>query len=388
MFSGIYLHQSLTLFSQVLLDRRITHFTSTSQLSILGTFAVFASTLNPLRRFVQDTISVSPRGRCRTLEAFSAAIERQLHSFDLWCAEKEANISLAQQGRYSSDHVVTLLSFGQEVSFNMGGTFIDLLDVIRTIGVKRDRTNPSTMSALILNVLLEVIRTRLSASDARTANALMDVLRQSVEPLWSNLEKWLRDGIPVRAGFEDEHPAAVPTWDVKEFFIRINPLVDIGSPDFWEGSYTLPPRHSGSIPGILSGERPTDEGCLPIFLINVAEDILAAGKAVGLLRAINMVHLVGDDWLGGWTNFKTLTKSLLLDSLDSGLEDLISDALLHPCRLVQSLLRQVLVEECQLWKHLQGLENVYLMTRGDAMSQFSEKLFARVRVSSLTLLTF
>jgi gamma-tubulin complex component 5 len=382
------LNQPLMLSGQIISDRRIIHLTRVSQISILGSFAVIASTLNSLRHLVHNATPAPPKGRCRTFEAFLAAIGRQLHDFDMWCARKEQHIGLAQQGNHGSDHVVSLLSLQQEASIKMAGTFVALLDVARNVETKRDHTTPSALSALILNTLLEAIRTRLTAGDTSTAKTLTVVWQESAEPLWSNLEKWLRDGIPIRAGFEyDRYTAAVPTWDVEEFFIRINPLIDIGSPDFWDGSYTLPPRHSKLISGSLGRESPADAGCVPAFLIHVVKDILAAGKAVGLLRAIDMTHLVGDDWLGGWIRFKHLTKTLPLEGLDWDLENLISDTLLPPCRLAQSLLRQVLVEECELWKHLQGLENVCLMSRGDAMSQFSEKLFARVRVKSLNLLT-
>ena len=376
---GLSCH-SLRVSGQILYGRRIMHFTRGSQASILGSFMAFASTLNPLRHLVQGIVpSISPSGGpCRTFEAFLAVVERQLHAFDLWCARHEKHIGLAQQGKYSSSHVVSLLSLKQKVTDNVAGIFVILLDTVRTIEVRRDRTNPSTMSALILNTLLEAMR---AANDTRTVKVLTDIWRESTEPLWTNLGKWLKDGIPIRLGFIDDHHKVAPTWDEKEFFIRINHLMDIGDPDFWDGGYTLPPRHTSTVLGMMDGHS-EDEGCLPTFLAHVADHILAAGKAVGLLRAINMIHLVGDDWLSSWLKFEDLTKTLPLEGLNGGLEDLISDTLLPPCRLVQSSLRQVLIEKCELWKHLRGLENVCLMTRGDAMSQFGEKLFTRVGIVS------
>jgi gamma-tubulin complex component 5 len=336
--------------------------------------------LNHLRHLGQHITPSLPLldKQCRTFEAFSTAVERQLHAFDLWCSIVENHISLAQQGKYSSDHVISLLSLEQKVSDKMAGTFVILLDVVRIIEGGNSRTTPSAMSCLILNTLLGAIRARLAANDTTTVKDLSDVWRESAEPLWSNLEKWLRDGIPIRAGFVDDHHKAAPTWDEKEFFIRINPLMELGDPDFWDGGYTLPPRHI--ITGTSSDIYPIDDGNIPVFLVHVARAILAAGKAVGLLRAIDMIHLVGDDWLRVWIRFKDLTKSLPLQGLDKGLQDLISDTLLPPCRLVQSSLRHLLVEVCDLWKHLRGLENVCLMTRGDAMSHFGEKLFARVGI--------
>lgn len=378
MFQG-FPERSLILSGQILHGRRIVHLTSASQKSILRSFAAFASTLNHLRHLVRHTASSLPlETRCRTSEAFSAAVGRQLHAFDLWCARIEEHINLAQQGKYGSGHIVSLFSLEQRVSHRLGGSFVIFLDVIRIIESRNDRITPSAMSSLILNTLLEAIRARLTANDTTTVKALADVLRASAEPLWSNLGKWLRDGIPIRAGFADDHHKAIPTWDEKEFFIRINPLMDIGDPEFWDGGYTLPPRHT--IPGTSNNGHAVNEDSIPIFLVHVAHAILEAGKAVGLLRALDMVHLVGDNWLKEWTKFEFLTKSLPLEGLGKGLEDLISDTLLRSCRLVQSSLQQILIEECDLWKHLQGLENVCLMTRGDAMSHFIEKLFARVGI--------
>ncbi|KAF8592572.1 hypothetical protein K439DRAFT_1610352 [Ramaria rubella] len=346
---------------KVLLDRRIPHLSYASQASILGTFSALASILNPLRQLVGHTFSrTSIFGyRCRTFEAFSAAVEHQIRKFDLWCAGKEECINFTQQGGSSPDHITSLLNLKQEVVFFMAETFHVLLDVFHTIACNPERLTPSTMSALILNTLLDAIRARLVISDAVTASALLDVWRESVEPIWSNLGRWLKDGIPIQAGSDDEPRTAEPTWDKEEFFIRINPLLDIGSPEFWEGSYTLLPCHDAPNPQTLKFQCQADASSLPSFLRHISEDILATGKAVGLLRAIDMIHLVGRDWLGEWTNFKHLTETLLLSDLEGTLTHLIYDTLLTPCRLAQSWLRQVLVEEY-------------------AMSQFSERLFARM----------
>lgn len=93
-----------------------------------------------------------------------------------------------------------------------------------------------------------------------------------------------------------------------------------------------------------------------------------------------MLHHVGKDWLNEWVSFSELTISLRIEGVDRALDDLILNSVLGPCRLAQGWLRHVLVEDCQLWKHVRSLEEVCLMTRGDAMSQFSERLFARVSI--------
>lgn len=361
---------------------RLVHLTRSSQASILEIFASYASTLNPLRDLVRRThekaISSPSSTRCRTFEAFSAAIDQRLLLFDKWCAEREERICSSQRGESSSNRVVSLLSLEKEVGVRLARTFHILLRIVSSIEARRDRLPASTLSALVLNTLLEAVRTRSAIGDINTAQALMDIWRESTESLWENLRRWLRDGIPIRSGFEGETYTTKPTWDEKEFFIRINSLVDLGSPDFWESGYTLLPCHQNPMSGNLGGEGGAEESGVPIFLQHVVEDILAAGKAIGLLRALNMVHLVGEDWLEGWSDFRTLTENLSLRSLDEVLENLISEALVPLCRLAQSWFRTVLVDDCNLWKHVECLEQVYLMTRGDAMSHFGEILFNRV----------
>jgi hypothetical protein len=39
---------------------------------------------------------------------------------------------------------------------------------------------------------------------------------------------------------------------------------------------------------------------------------------------------------------------------------------------------QVLVGDCALWKHLEAVEDLYLMRKGDAMSHFVDIVFAKV----------
>ena len=127
---------------------------------------------------------------------------------------------------------------------------------------------------------------------------------------WTNLGKWLKDGMT----WLHRRP-----WDEKKKSICINHLMDIGDPDLWDGGYTVPRRHSSIILGMRGGHS-EDEGCLPTFLAHIADHILATGRAVGLLRAINIIYLVGDNWLRSWIKFEDLTKSLPLEGLNGGLE--------------------------------------------------------------------
>lgn len=368
---------------------RIIHLTPSSQASILASFAYYASTLNPLRNLVRRVQNKATSSTlpcvvsCRTFEAFATAVERQLLLFDDWCAGREEQIGHAQWGGGACNQVVSLLSLEKDVDARLARAFKILLEIYLSFQPKLERLSPPTLTALILNALLEAVHNRIAIGDATTARSLMDVWQESAEPLWANLGRWLIDGIPIPVGFEGDICEAKPTWDDKEFFIRTNSLVDLDSPDFWETGYTLLSCHNLTSDN-SSGEGGTAENGLPTFLQFVAQDILAAGKAIGLLRALDMIHLVGDDWMAGWVKFKTLTQVFSPRGLDGALEALVSDILLPPCQLAQSRLRNVLVDECDLWRHVAGFENVYLMMRGDAMSQFGEKVFTRVCILVVT----
>ena len=47
------------------------------------------------------------------------------------------------------------------------------------------------------------------------------------------------------------------------------------------------------------------------------------------------------------------------------------------------MLTKVPVDDCELWPHPTSIEDLYLMRKGDAMSNFVDVLFARVSVSSI-----
>ena len=62
---------------------------------------------------------------------------------------------------------------------------------------------------------------------------------------------------------------------------------------------------------------------------------------------------------------------------------LVYDDILVPCLRAKKMLTKVLVDDCELWSHLTSIEDLYLMRKGDAMSNFVDVLFARVSVFSI-----
>ena len=61
------------------------------------------------------------------------------------------------------------------------------------------------------------------------------------------------------------------------------------------------------------------------------------------------------------------------------LSQVVYDELLPYAEQAHEALTRVLIDDCDLWAHLNAIEDLYLMRRGDAMSHFVDILFTRVR---------
>lgn len=132
-----------------------------------------------------------------------------------------------------------------------------------------------------------------------------------------------------------------------------------------------------------------DEGVnrdsLPNFLIHIAPLVLSAGKAIGLLHALDVPLVTEGLPLSDtrWPMFHALldkaaqglgTTSVSPDEL----EHVVHEELVKRCYPVSAQVAQVVGDECDLWLHLTAIEDLYLMRKGDAMSHFADVLFAKV----------
>ena len=231
--------------------------------------------------------------------------------------------------------------------------------------------------------------------DTVTADMLMRVFSKTAEPVWSMIGRWLKGGMSVRdpSGLRSNYKDG--SLD-DEFFIEDNEL-SLLDPDFWRDGYVL-------------RESAEDNGSkiVPVFLAHVVEHVLESGKAVGLLRAMDIQPLSSDDrvWLSEWRSFTTLLEveahreasshpiksgdhsdALFSVSTDT-LSRIVYDELLPHCQTISERLTNVLVDECLLWKHLFAIEDLFLLRRGDAMGHFADVLFAKVRPFLLFSLPF
>ncbi|KAH7887320.1 Spc98 family-domain-containing protein [Phlebopus sp. FC_14] len=384
---------------------RLLHLTLTAQSSILTSFAHVTTTICHLRKFVSAIFQkvVSPQEspsstthllthciRSRTIEAFADAIDTQIQQFDRWCAGKEEAICRATAGT-GDPLVVSLLSLDKDVRDTFAGTFDALLSllhrVVEYICQSHDRLDQAVwnmanmpsrvpmaaVSALLLELLLEMAEEQSSMGNTETSRALTAVFAKTIEPIWEMIGKWLKDGMPVRNAWDGADARSLLD---EEFFIEDNEL-RVMDPDFWAQGYVLRK-------GVLLEKDDKYQSAVPSFLGPVVDRILGAGKAVGLLRTMG-IHFFGEYSEQGrpeglaWRSFTKLVASNLTIGRDSeSLSHLISEEVSPYCLAAGLRLSRVLTEECDLSRHIVAIEGLYLMTRGDVISNFTDVLFAKM----------
>ena len=386
--------------SQPVLDApRIIHLTKGSQLSITQSFAQTASTVEHLRRFVTCVpgrtaklnahVAGHSRRVTRTVEAFSEAVGVQIGLFDSWCATRERDIALSLAGN-GPPSTVSLLDLEKTMRDSFSRTFDALLEVLRKVTSKASRSqdknvevwmlldlpirfSPFTMSTLLLDTLLTVADNSSSNGDTETSEALMHVFAASAEPIWAMIGLWLRHGMPTQ-GPTLRHGDGLPTLD-DEFFIQDNRL-SILDPDFWTEGFTI---HTANAEAFSSEST-------PLLLDLTANHILRAGKAVGLLRMLD-IPLINDAtpepaWMADWPTFTAFLYqhrgAALVETSKEHLARFVHDILLPRCQNPQKLLVRMTTSDCDLWLHLTAIEGLYFMRQGDAISYFSDTLFAKV----------
>ncbi|KAI6122419.1 Spc98 family-domain-containing protein [Pisolithus thermaeus] len=380
---------------------RLLHLTPTAQSSILSAFSEVTTTVCHLRKFAMavvesassaDNLLPSPARllshsiRSRTLEAFADAVNTQIRCFDSWCAANEEAICRASVG-VGDPLIVSLLSLSKDVRDTFAGTFDVLLNLLHHFAVfisqshdRRDlavwkipsmptRIPPSVVSTLLLDLLLKAVEEQAALGNTETSNTLISVLARTAEPTWKMVEKWLLDGMPVRMPWDSADTLNLD----EEFFIEDNEL-QIMDPDFWSSGYVL------RGPVTLEENQKT-QPAVPAFLEPAVTQILGAGKAAGLLREMGariFTECSGEELLN-WGTFTALIEANSVVSKDSeALSRLISEEISAYCLAVAMRLSRVIMEECDLRRHLSAIHGLFLMTRGDDISNFTDILFAKM----------
>jgi gamma-tubulin complex component 5 len=337
----------------------------------------------------------------RTLEAFADAVDAELRTFDRWCAGREEAICRLRSGGAPAGTklVVSLLSTQKALQDEFENGLEVLLDIVRaTTSYEYLRyallpRTPAALSALLLDTLLDKVQLHRERGDGRvTADMLMRVFVVCAEPVWGMVGRWLRVGMGLGSGMGVGQGEDLQD----EFFIEGSGLavglaglglgLGLLDPDFWAEGYVLRD-------GVVRGDE-SDEGdeassqnarAIPSFLEHVAIPVLSSGKAVGLLRSLGVPPTAdGPTSLSHWRSFGALLSSSAppgqqLSSVSvETLSQLVYEELAPHCDATGALLARILVDECELPRHLSSVEDLFLMRKGDAMSNFTDVLFAKV----------
>ncbi|KAI0268157.1 Spc98 family-domain-containing protein [Gloeopeniophorella convolvens] len=385
---------------------RVLHFSPASQLSIVRSFAQTASTVEHLRRFVacvsggtvqskqlasrSSRIPDRSRRVTKTVEAFTEAVEIQIGRFNVWCADKERDIILSLAGN-GPPLTVSFLSLEKTVRDSFSFIFDTLLDVLREVMGKASRAqdknmevwmlvdlpsrfSPFTVATSLLDTLLVAADNSSSNGDVGTSRALMRVFTASAEPMWAMVGSWLKHGVPTQDPSLREEAEGFAVLD-DEFFVQDNglPVVD---PDFWTEGFTSREATSSAYASESA----------PLLLDLIISHIVRAGKAVGLLRVLDLPLISNFEperaWMSSWPTFSALLGGQLagaiVETSKEQLSRFVYDAILPYCHLPQKRLAQVIASECDFWLHLTAMEDLFFMRRGEAMSHLSDVLFSKM----------
>jgi gamma-tubulin complex component 5 len=331
-----------------------------------------------------------------------------------WCAEREEEIFYAQRG-HGKQLVVSLLGFESSLCRQMAGVLEVVDTVLRKITQRAvsapvipdnrpfpihandfNYYHPSVLSTLILDGLFAAIREQLSMGETATSQGLLGIFTHTAQPIWSSIGRWLRDGMDA---VEDEDVHGALKQD-HELFIEKG-QVPLGSPDFWDEGYRLRRAAEGADRSTSAYQQES----VPVVFRVIARDVLAAGKAIGLLRAMGLdtpasFRMQEHEWL----SFKQLYarseenaskeveltilalagEAQILDATagmrwaSDALVATVQDYAMTVCQEAHSQLIRVLKEDCELSCHLSGMQTLFLMRRGDILSEWCDAVFAKV----------
>ncbi|KAF5322471.1 hypothetical protein D9619_000707 [Psilocybe cf. subviscida] len=403
---------------------RLIHLSLASQESIISSLGMTATSVEHLRRFSKAvftrSLSSKPTGdrhfnSTRTCEAFADAVDEVVRGFNGWCASREEAMCRAYAGLDEEPLIVSLLSLEHSIRDAYEGTFDALLSVVREVfqiapgddpslfDHTAQRRQPAALTALLLDTLFTSVQRHTERRDHITSDALMFVFVRTAEPAWNMLGNWLKNGMGLGLNVSTGGKSGMVDDLDEEFFIESNG-VGIGimgmgllDPEFWSEAYSL---RSSTAEGdeAATRDQTVDYGLgrksTPRFLEHVAELVLSTGKAVGLLRALGepSIAMTFNNWKSfaslvgaegkGTDGTKNSTTGLFSVSVDT-LSQLIHDGLLPQCQAVGTRLVKILVHDCGVWDHLEAIQDLFFMRKGDAMSHFVDVLFIKMDSNQL-----
>jgi gamma-tubulin complex component 5 len=270
-----------------------------------------------------------------TLEAFAAAIDCQVRKFTTWCAAYEEGPCVLHSGPSDKLNICSLLSLEHRTSEFMGASFDLLLSLVHdilslcspaTTNMQAPKSeecpfnfslvHPSVLCTFMLDALIAAARGEHLKGLSGSAQLIMDVFTITIEPLWNSLGTWMRRGMAF------EHGGTLWTAGSRkqsELFIQRDENIPINHIDFWLDGYKVSDKFSQDLSmEQVRSARPHgfEHHSIPMIFRAFANEILSAGKSVGLLRVLQSDDLLSLEASGfhshplqDWPSFREIIRS-------------------------------------------------------------------------------
>ena len=413
--------------------------------SLLGSIADVCTALLRLRTFAKTTFNYEEMTQevrrernltHATVVAFAGGIQEFVWEFDRWVSEREMELLRALKGKMplSKKSLVGTVGWFEYGLRAFSPTFTLLVDMIETLPSLPTDQPPSQVATLLLDLLHRSVICHRNIGEHQIAVDVERILVWTAEPMWACVGKWLNHGMQTEEGHHYGGPLS------PEFFVMRTPdsVARVHDSAYWARGYRLQswPAMDDSDPGQL---------LVPTCFGSLGPEILAAGKTVGLLRKMRVPVGFGPGNDGAseecnpakWKTFGDATGAphdfydplpieriwkapptsihlfdlppawtpppppppRLPKSVESTDEEpparpptpvptvdfpvALADHLSPLFRLLRHKLHRVIVEDIGLLAHLDAIEGLFLMRKGESIGDWCETIWKKV--SSLSL---
>ncbi|KAI9720329.1 MAG: hypothetical protein M1828_005713 [Chrysothrix sp. TS-e1954] len=319
---------------------RLSHISQSGFRHILSDFAQIGRTTGRLRDFSQQKQSEP------LLQSFSAAVGSIVHSFDTVISDIE--------GRFVGIRcptIVSILSLHHEIESHTRHLPI-LADLI-----SQDILTYERPTSKLLDDLYNIVDSAHAASDASTYEPVTRMFVSCLETYLKQVRRWMEEGQLL---LEDQ-----------KFLVQDRDKeADISS--FWQHRFNL--RHDAK--GNLEA---------PSFMQPFAAEILASGKAISFINALEVPHLL---WQHGQTSQPALDIDIsslhdvsTFDSLipfSAALQDALGEFIIRSYTQSSLTLRNHFMHAYHHSTVLHALETVFLSADGSLFNSLADEITSRI----------
>ncbi|PWN46086.1 hypothetical protein IE81DRAFT_82745 [Ceraceosorus guamensis] len=338
---------------------RISHLSLGSWNAALTHFAVICTSLENLRQLSSQLQALSGGGiagpslvTAQSFRSFGGALSEVLGRTNHQFAAYDAAIAKALvRGAGEAPPMTTLTELMTKVDCAVA-TLLELEEIAREVDLFQARSSlelraptPFRSVTPLLDALLAAVRFEVAFSEGRDVKLrehaqpdpeeLARCFLATASPLWDEARRWIVHGMPMASQPSDEDLS--PTARVQRSqrlaatcsFFQHDHRLSPTDTTFWTEAWTLGALEQER--GVGSSEdAPRSVPLPPVFLIGkgLAQEILSAGKAVGLLRLLGAAHelpllasLLQED--------SDLERLLVLEEVEAPNEDADADGISH-----------------------------------------------------------